>query len=163
MEVACLDLEGVLIPEIWIAFAEKTGIDELRATTRDIPDYDVLMWHLLALLDEVVSPELLQQINAEGLSALSDEQRTSLAIDLMKARNKVTHIYELVKAFADSIGATPRFIIKDSTAELLRATALRTLRPPRRFCGKDWSTSETGSAAGNEKEDPENGGGLTSV
>ena len=52
MEVACLDLEGVLIPEIWIAFAEKTGIDELRATTRDIPDYDVLMRQRLALLDQ---------------------------------------------------------------------------------------------------------------
>ena len=52
MEVACLDLEGVLIPEIWIAFAEKTGIDELRATTRDIPDYDVLMKQRLALLDK---------------------------------------------------------------------------------------------------------------
>ena len=43
MELACLDLEGVLIPEIWINFAERTGIDALRATTRDIPDYDVLM------------------------------------------------------------------------------------------------------------------------
>ncbi len=52
MELACLDLEGVLIPEIWIAFAEKTGIEALRATTRDIPDYDVLMKQRLRLLDE---------------------------------------------------------------------------------------------------------------
>ena len=52
MELACLDLEGVLIPEIWIAFAEKTGIEELKATTRDIPDYDVLMKQRLRLLDE---------------------------------------------------------------------------------------------------------------
>ncbi len=52
MEIACLDLEGVLVPEIWIGFAEKTGIDELRATTRDIPDYDVLMKQRLALLDQ---------------------------------------------------------------------------------------------------------------
>tara|TARA_Y100000815_G_scaffold80365_2_gene69487 strand:- start:1598 stop:2224 length:627 start_codon:yes stop_codon:yes gene_type:complete len=52
MEIACLDLEGVLIPEIWIGFAEKTGIDELRATTRDIPDYDVLMRQRLRLLQE---------------------------------------------------------------------------------------------------------------
>ena len=52
MEIACLDLEGVLIPEIWIAFAEKTGIEELRATTRDIPDYDVLMKQRLGLLDQ---------------------------------------------------------------------------------------------------------------
>lgn len=43
MDVVCLDLEGVLVPEIWIAFAESTGIEALRATTRDIPDYDELM------------------------------------------------------------------------------------------------------------------------
>lgn len=52
MELACLDLEGVLIPEIWIAFAEKTGIEELKATTRDIPDYDVLMKQRLKILKE---------------------------------------------------------------------------------------------------------------
>lgn len=43
MYVTCLDLEGVLVPEIWIAFAEETGIEELKLTTRDIPDYNVLM------------------------------------------------------------------------------------------------------------------------
>lgn len=52
MELACLDLEGVLVPEIWIAFAEKTGIEELRATTRDIPDYNVLMKQRLGILDQ---------------------------------------------------------------------------------------------------------------
>ena len=52
MELACLDLEGVLIPEIWIGFAEKTGIEELRATTRDIPDYDELMQQRLGLLKQ---------------------------------------------------------------------------------------------------------------
>ncbi|MCG8907537.1 bifunctional phosphoserine phosphatase/homoserine phosphotransferase ThrH [Pseudomonas sp. DP-17] len=52
VEIACLDLEGVLVPEIWIAFAEKTGIDALKATTRDIPDYDVLMKQRLRILDE---------------------------------------------------------------------------------------------------------------
>ena len=52
MEIACLDLEGVLVPEIWIAFAEKTGLDALKATTRDIPDYDVLMKQRLRILDE---------------------------------------------------------------------------------------------------------------
>lgn len=50
MEIACLDLEGVLVPEIWIAFAEKTGIQELKKTTRDEPDYDVLMNYRLDLL-----------------------------------------------------------------------------------------------------------------
>ena len=52
MDVICLDLEGVMIPEVWIAFAEKTGIEELKATTRDIPDYDVLMKQRLAILAE---------------------------------------------------------------------------------------------------------------
>lgn len=52
VEIVCLDLEGVLVPEIWINFAERTGIDELRATTRDIPDYDVLMKQRLRILDE---------------------------------------------------------------------------------------------------------------
>lgn len=52
MELVCLDLEGVLVPEIWIEFAERTGIAELRATTRDIPDYDVLMKQRLSLLDQ---------------------------------------------------------------------------------------------------------------
>ncbi len=52
MIVACLDLEGVLIPEIWINFADKTGIQELRLTTRDIPDYDVLMKKRLGILKQ---------------------------------------------------------------------------------------------------------------
>ena len=52
MEIACLDLEGVLVPEIWIAFAEKTGIEALKKTTRDEPDYDVLMRYRLDILRE---------------------------------------------------------------------------------------------------------------
>ena len=52
MEIACLDLEGVLIPEIWIAFAEKTGIEGFNRTTRDEPNYDVLMSYRLNLLRE---------------------------------------------------------------------------------------------------------------
>ncbi len=50
MQIVCLDLEGVLVPEIWIAFAERTGIAELRRTTRDEPDYDKLMRFRLELL-----------------------------------------------------------------------------------------------------------------
>ena len=52
MNIVCLDLEGVLIPEIWIAFAEKTGVDALRRTTRDEPDYDTLMRYRLDILDK---------------------------------------------------------------------------------------------------------------
>ena len=51
MNIVCLDLEGVLVPEIWIAFAEKTGISEFRRTTRDEPDYDKLMKYRIDLLD----------------------------------------------------------------------------------------------------------------
>jgi len=52
VELACLDLEGVLVPEIWIEFAKVTGIEELKATTRDIPDYDVLMKQRLRILEQ---------------------------------------------------------------------------------------------------------------
>ncbi len=66
MELACLDLEGVLVPEIWIKFAERTGIEELRATTRDIPDYDVLMKQRLAILDKHnLKIDDIQQVIAE--------------------------------------------------------------------------------------------------
>ena len=68
MEIACLDLEGVLIPEIWINFAQRTGIDELRATTRDIPDYDVLMKQRLRILDEhrLGLPDIQEVIDGMG-------------------------------------------------------------------------------------------------
>ena len=68
MEIACLDLEGVLIPEIWINFAERTGIDELRATTRDIPDYDVLMRQRLRILEEnkLGLPDIQEVIDGMG-------------------------------------------------------------------------------------------------
>ena len=52
MEIVCLDLEGELVPEIWIAFAEETGIPELKRTTRDEPDYDKLMKYRLNILKE---------------------------------------------------------------------------------------------------------------
>jgi phosphoserine/homoserine phosphotransferase len=52
VEIACLDLEGVLVPEIWVAFADKTGINELKRTTRDEPNYDVLMKYRLDILNQ---------------------------------------------------------------------------------------------------------------
>ena len=54
MYITCLDLEGVLVPEIWIAFAEATGIPELKKTTRDEPDYDKLMAYRIEILKEQV-------------------------------------------------------------------------------------------------------------
>jgi phosphoserine/homoserine phosphotransferase len=68
VEIACLDLEGVLIPEVWINFAERTGIPELRATTRDIPDYDVLMRQRLRILKEhkLGLPDIQEVIDGMG-------------------------------------------------------------------------------------------------
>jgi phosphoserine/homoserine phosphotransferase len=77
-----LDLEGVLVPEIWIAFAEKTGIAELRRTTRDEPDYDKLMRGRLRILDEhgLKLPDIQQVIGAlsplEGAKTFLDELRS---------------------------------------------------------------------------------------
>lgn len=66
--IACLDLEGVLVPEIWINVAERTGIDELRRTTRDEPDYDVLMRYRLDILDRegITLPQIQEVIAGMG-------------------------------------------------------------------------------------------------
>ena len=80
--IVTLDLEGVLVPEIWIAFAEKTGIEGLRRTTRDEPDYDVLMRGRLELLDQhrLKLPDIQEVIGTlaplEGAKAFLDELRT---------------------------------------------------------------------------------------
>lgn len=80
--IVTLDLEGVLVPEIWIAFAEKTGIAALRRTTRDEPDYDVLMKGRLAILDEhMLKLADIQDVIGtlsplEGAKAFLDELRT---------------------------------------------------------------------------------------
>jgi len=80
--IVTLDLEGVLVPEIWIAFAEKTGIPELRRTTRDEPDYDVLMKGRLKILDahNLKLPDIQQVIGTlspiDGAKAFLDELRS---------------------------------------------------------------------------------------
>ena len=80
--IITLDLEGVLVPEIWIAFAEKTGIPELRRTTRDEPDYDVLMKGRLAILDQhgLKLPDIQEVIGTlapmDGAKAFLDELRS---------------------------------------------------------------------------------------
>ncbi|OQA32869.1 MAG: phosphoserine phosphatase [Betaproteobacteria bacterium ADurb.Bin341] len=68
MRIVCLDLEGVLVPEIWIEFAQRTGIPELRRTTRDEPDYDKLMRYRLAILQEhkLGLPDIQKVITAMG-------------------------------------------------------------------------------------------------
>ena len=89
MELACLDLEGVLIPEIWIGFAEKTGIEELRATTRDIPDYDELMRLRLGLLEQhkLGLPDIQEVISAmkplEGANEFLDWLRSNFQVIIL--------------------------------------------------------------------------------
>ena len=82
MNVACLDMEGVLVPEIWIAFSEKSGIPELRRTTRDEPDYNKLMrWRLGILKEHGLGlreiQDVISQMNPmEGAKAFLDELRS---------------------------------------------------------------------------------------
>ena len=97
MELACLDLEGVLIPEIWIAFAEETGIEELKATTRDIPDYDVLMKQRLRILDEhgLTLPQIQNTIS--GLAPLEGAREF---IDWLRERFQVVILSDTFYDFA---------------------------------------------------------------
>lgn len=97
MELACLDLEGVLIPEIWIAFAEKTGIEELKATTRDIPDYDVLMKQRLRLLDE--NQLGLNEIQ-EVIATLSPLEGAKDFLDWLRERFQVVILSDTFYEFA---------------------------------------------------------------
>ncbi|MBR6410127.1 MAG: bifunctional phosphoserine phosphatase/homoserine phosphotransferase ThrH [Clostridia bacterium] len=82
MDIVCLDMEGVLVPEIWIAFAEASGIPELRRTTRDEPDYDKLMKGRIAILKEhglglAQIKEVISTIEPlDGAKAFLDELRT---------------------------------------------------------------------------------------
>jgi len=86
MEIACLDLEGVLVPEIWVGVAEHTGIDALRATTRDVPDYDLLMRQRLRLLDENgLGVDQIQQVIAN----MSPLEGAKDFLDWLKARFQV--------------------------------------------------------------------------
>jgi len=83
VQLVCLDLEGVLVPEIWIAFAERTGIPELRRTTRDEPDYDKLMRGRLALLQQhrLGLPDIQKVIVGMGPMAGAREFLDALRLD----------------------------------------------------------------------------------
>jgi len=97
VELACLDLEGVLIPEIWIAFAEETGIEELKATTRDIPDYDVLMKQRLRILDEhgLTLPQI-----QDTISRLTPLEGACEFIDWLRERFQVVILSDTFYEFA---------------------------------------------------------------
>lgn len=100
MEIACLDLEGVLIPEIWIDFAERTGIDELRATTRDIPDYDVLMQQRLRILQEhkLGLPDI-----QEVISSMSPMPGAREFVDWLRERFQVVILSDTYYEFAQQL------------------------------------------------------------
>ncbi|MFL0807182.1 MAG: bifunctional phosphoserine phosphatase/homoserine phosphotransferase ThrH [Oceanobacter sp.] len=100
MEIACLDLEGVLIPEIWIEFANKTGIEELKATTRDIPDYDVLMQQRLRLLKD--NGYKLQDIQ-EVIATLSPLEGAREFIDWLRERFQVIILSDTFYEFSQPL------------------------------------------------------------
>ena len=89
MDVVCLDLEGVLVPEIWIQFAEDTGIEALKATTRDVPDYDELMQQRLSLLKDNnltltdIQSVIGQMLPLPGSKAFLDDLRASYQVIIL--------------------------------------------------------------------------------
>ncbi|MES9855508.1 MAG: bifunctional phosphoserine phosphatase/homoserine phosphotransferase ThrH [Sedimenticola sp.] len=118
MEIACLDLEGVLIPEVWINFAERTGIDELRATTRDIPDYDVLMRQRLDILQQhkLGLPDI-----QEVIAGMKPLDGASEFLDWLRERFQVVILsdtfYEFAAPFMRQLGYPTLLCHKLSTDE----------------------------------------------
>ena len=111
MNIVCLDLEGVLVPEIWIAFAEETGIPELKRTTRDEPDYDKLMKYRINILKE------------HGLG-LKEIQDTIAKIDPMPG----------AKEFLDELRAMTQVIIISDTFTQFAGPLMKKLGYPTIFC-----------------------------
>ena len=97
MKIYCLDLEGVLIPEIWIKVSEKTKIKELRLTTRDIPDYDVLMKRRLKILREKnIKLRDIQKV----ISAIQPLPGAKLFLDMLRSRSQVVILSDTYYEFA---------------------------------------------------------------
>ncbi len=111
MNIVCLDLEGVLVPEIWIAFAKACGIPELERTTRDEPDYDKLMRYRLDILEQ------------HGLG-LKEIQDTIATIDPMPG----------AKDFLDELRANTQVIILSDTFTQFAAPLMKKLGMPTIFC-----------------------------
>jgi phosphoserine/homoserine phosphotransferase len=100
MHFVCLDLEGVLVPEIWIAFAERTGIAEFRRTTRDEPDYDRLMrWRLGLLRQQGLKLADIQSVIA-GLAPMDGAREF---LDDLRARYQVAILSDTFYEFADPL------------------------------------------------------------
>lgn len=100
MQIVCLDLEGVLVPEIWIAFAEKTGVEALKRTTRDEPDYDVLMRYRLDILAE--HGFTLSQIR-EVIATLEPLPGALDFLDRLRSQYEVLILSDTFAEFADPL------------------------------------------------------------
>ena len=111
MNIVCLDMEGVLVPEIWIAFSEASGIPELKRTTRDEPDYDKLMRWRLGVLKE------------HGLG-LKEIQQTIARIDPLPG----------AKAFLDALRSKTQVVILSDTFEEFAKPLMKKLGWPTIFC-----------------------------
>lgn len=97
MDICCLDMEGVLVPEIWIAFADATGIPELRRTTRDEPDYDKLMtWRLGVLAEHGLGLPQVQEVIA-GIEPLPGAREF---LDALRRESQVIIISDTFDQFA---------------------------------------------------------------
>ena len=124
MNIVCLDMEGVLVPEIWIAFSEASGIPELRRTTRDEPDYDKLMTWRLGILKE------------HGLG-LREIQATIARIDPLSG----------AKAFLDELRSMTQVIILSDTFEEFAKPLMEKLGWPTIFCNS-LEVAENGEITG---------------
>ncbi|MCD7927596.1 MAG: bifunctional phosphoserine phosphatase/homoserine phosphotransferase ThrH [Oscillospiraceae bacterium] len=111
MNIVCLDMEGVLVPEIWIAFAEQAGIPELKRTTRDEPDYDKLMAYRLDILSR----------NGLGLAEI---QATIAGIDPLPG----------AKEFLDELRTLTQVVILSDTFEQFAKPLMKKLNWPTIFC-----------------------------
>ena len=111
MNIVCLDMEGVLVPEIWVEFAEEANIPELKLTTRDEPDYDKLMNYRLKILNE----------HGMGLKEIQD---VIAKIDLMPG----------AKNFLDELRTLTQVIILSDTFEQFAAPLMEKLNWPTIFC-----------------------------
>ncbi|MBO5994606.1 MAG: bifunctional phosphoserine phosphatase/homoserine phosphotransferase ThrH [Firmicutes bacterium] len=124
MNIVCLDMEGVLVPEIWIAFSEETGIPELKRTTRDEPDYDKLMKFRIDILKE------------HGLG-LKEIQETIGRIDPLPG----------AKDFLDRLRDTTQVVILSDTFTQFAKPLMRKLGLPTIFCN-ELVVGETGEITG---------------
>ena len=148
MYMTCLDLEGVLVPEIWIAFAEATGIPELKKTTRDEPDYDKLMNYRLAILKEhglglkeiqetieTLDPlpgakEFLDELRSYGQVVIISDTFTQFAKPLMKKLGWPTLFCNELIVAEDGEVTGFRMRLQDSklnTVKALQAAGLETI------------------------------------